>query len=421
MKSWELYTSRERRKLMFVLFLVGTSNYLDRNVISVLLEQIKAEFQVSDTMLGLLSGLSFALLYATLGIPVARWADRGDRRHVITVSLSIWSLMTMLCGLATSYWQLAAARFGVGAGEAGAIPPSQSLLVDYYPPEQRSWALGVFTMSSSAGYALALVVGGAITQHYGWRAAFVVFGAAGLFLAVLTHLMLKEPRKALRGTVALQSAESLSVAIRELLAKPCFRNLLCAHAVYFLMAYGAIVFVVSLLIRAHGLSVAEAGGLFGAIYAMGAVIGSIAGGMLADRLAQRDRAWLAKISGCAMWVAIPLFECALGAPHLVVMIPFLLLAVIALTASSPPAYAAIHAVCGSKRRALSVALVFFVANLVGLGLGPVMAGALSDGFGAVYGTAEGLRYALMIMTCALAPAGWLMLRAARTLERDAED
>ena len=175
-KPWNYYTNRNRRTFSFVLFLVGTSNYVDRNIIGVLLEPIKKEFLVSDTMLGVLSGISFALFYATLGIPIARWADRGDRKLVITLCLGIWCAMTALCGLASTFWQLVAVRFGVGAGEAGAIPPAQSLLADYYPPTQRARAIGFFSMSSSAGYAIGLIFGGYVAQHYGWRAAFLSVG-----------------------------------------------------------------------------------------------------------------------------------------------------------------------------------------------------------------------------------------------------
>lgn len=420
-RPWDLYTRGNRRTFLLVLFLIGTSNYVDRNVIGVVLEQIKTEFQASDTMLGFLTGISFALLYATLGIPVARWADRGDRKLVITLSLSIWSLMTALCGVATTFWHLAAARFGVGAGEAGAIPPAQSLLADYYSPAQRAQALGIFMMSSAAGYALGLVVGGLIAQNYGWRATFIIFGLAGFALAPLSHFVLKEPRNTPQFAVQPESRESAVAAIQALLAKPAYRNILCAIVIYFLMAYGAFVFIVSLMIRVHGLNVAQAGATFGAISAVGAVIGCVGGGALADRLALRDITWLPRFAGWGMIVAIPLYEFALWSPTIFVMSPFLLLGAIVINAAVIPAFSAIHVVCGSKRRALSIALLFFFANLIGLGLGPVMAGALSDAFATTHGPGEGLRYALMIVMTVLLPAGWIMLRAARDFKRDAED
>jgi MFS family permease len=418
---WRRYTPRQRRQFLLVLFLIGTCNFVDRNVIGVLFEQIKAEFQASDTVLGLLSGLSVALFYATLGIPVARWADRGDRKRVIAVSVSIWSVMTVLCGFASSFWQLLVARFGVGAGEAGAVPPAQSLIADYYSPTERARAIGIFMMSGSAGYALGLILGGWIAQHYGWRAVFVFFGVLGLALAPLAHFKLNEPRRDAPPVPSSSESESGIAACRALFAKPAYRLLVAGIVVYYVMAYGAFVFIVSHMIRAHGLSVAQAGALVGVISAAAAIVGSYGGGALADRLAARDITWLPRFAGWAMIAAIPLYEVALGASTLHAMVPALVLAVIVHSAVVPPAFSAVHAVCGSKRRALAVAVVFFFANLIGLGLGPILSGALSDAFGAVYGSADGLRYALMVMMSVLLPAGWLMLRAARTFSSGAED
>ena len=420
-RPWHLYTRARRATFLWVLFGVGVSNYVDKNVISVLLEQIKTEFQVSDSMLGLLSGISFALLYATLGIPVARWADRGDRTVIITLSLSIWSVMTIVCGFTSNFWQLVAARFGVGAGEAGAIPPAQSLIADYYSPSERGKAIGIFMMSGSAGYVLGLIVGGLIAEEYGWRVTFIVVGLAGFVLTPLTHLILKEPRRVPEFALRAASAESVISSVRALVAKPAYCNLLGGIVVYFLMCYGAFVFIVSFMIRVHGLSTAEAGVRFGAVSALGAIVGSIGGGHLADRLAARNIAWLARVSGLGLIAAIPLYELALWSPSVAMMTGFLFVASILQTAAVPAAFCAVHIVCGSRRRAFSMALVLFCANLLGLGLGPIVTGVLSDEFGSVYGSGEGLRYALMTVVIVLIPAGWLLLRAARHLERDAED
>lgn len=420
-RTWDLYTQRQRRAFLLVLFLVGTSNYVDKNIIGVLLDSIKREFQASDTMLGLLSGLSFALFYATLGIPVARWADRGDRKWIMTLSLTVWSAMTILCGLASTFWQLAAARFGVGAGEAGAIPPAQSLLADYYPPAQRARAIGIFMMSATLGYAIALVLGGWITQHYGWRAAFLVVGLLGFVLAPLTYSILKEPRRVPQFAVSIADKESIFAAIRILLAKPAYRNILVSIVGYFLMSYGAMVFIVSLMIRAYGLSVAQAGATFGAISAIGAVVGNLVGGALADRLAAKDVAWHARLAGWSMIAAVPFYEFALYAPTIVIMVPLLVLATVLMWGVVPPMFSALHAVCGSRRRAMAIAVAFFFANLIGLGLGPVIAGSLSDIFSVTHGTAEGLRYALMVVVIVFVPAGCVMLRAGRYLKSDAED
>jgi len=418
---WALYGRHERTKFLIVLFLVGACNYVDRNVIGVLLQQIKEEFLISDTMLGFLGGASFALFYATLGIPVAWWADRGDRKLVITISVTAWSVMTAVCGLAGTYWQLIVARFGVGAGEAGAIPPAQSLISDYYPPDQRSRAIGIFTASSSVGYVLGLVVGGMLAQAYGWRVTFIVFGIAGLVLAPVAHLTLIEPRRISHHCKPIASEESITTAVLTLLGKPAYRYLLCGIVTYFLMAYGALVFIVSLMIRNHGLSVGRAGVLFGAVSAVGAAVGSVGGGALADRLARSDVTWLPRFAGWGLLACVPLYELALWTPSLFIMICMLLMGTVVLTSAVPPAYAAVHFVCGSARRSLAIALVLFFANLIGLGGGPVITGVLSDAFGGNHGSGTGLRYALMIMTSVLVAAGWAFLKAGQTLAADVEN
>lgn len=418
--SWNLYTPRRRTALLAVLFLIGTSNYVDRNIIGVLLEPIKAEFRVSDTQLGLLSGISFAALYATLGIPIARWADRGDRRLIITLALVVWSGMTALCGLAQNFWQLAVIRIGVGAGEAGAIPPAQSLIADYYPPDRRAKALGIYTLSSVAGGVIGMAGGGWLAQAYGWRAAFLVVGLPGMAIALLAALVLKEPRRDGRNHLAAAAQEGVMETFRALLAKPSYRNIVVAMTVYFLMAYGAMIFFVAFTIRVHGLSVPQAGAVYGLISAGASVVGSIAGGGLADSLARRDPAWLARLPGWGLMVALPFYEGALLAPNVVTMSFMLFIGVVILVGVVPPMFAAVQLVCGPSRRAMAVAIIYFFANLVGLSAGPVIAGALSDHLAVAYGPANGLRYGLMIVMIAFVPSGYFMLRAARHIWADAE-
>ncbi|MDX2056280.1 MAG: MFS transporter [Gemmatimonadales bacterium] len=417
---WDLYPPRRRWTFLAVLFLVSTSNYVDRNIIGVLLKPIKREFGVSDTMLGLLTGFSFAIFYATLGIPVARWADRGDRKIILTVSLAAWSVMTAFCGMAQSFVQLALARIGVGAGEAGALPPAQSLIADYYPPAERGKALGTFMMSSMAGYVLGVVVGGQIAQAYGWRAAFLTVGLPGLLLAVVTYLVLDEPRRQPRFAVAQASMEPLRTSIKALMAKRSFVDITIAMVLYFLMAYGAFVFTVSYLIRTHGLSVGRASAIFGTVSTVTAVIGSLVGGALADRLARRHISWLARLPGWVLILALPAYELAFSVRSLAMTVVFLGIGGSLLTGAIPSMFAALHAVCGSARRAMSVAVIFFFANLIGTGLGPIITGRLSDYFAASVGPAEGLRYAMMIVMVTFVPSGWFMLRASRNLARDQE-
>lgn len=419
--TWELYSGPQRWVYLWVLFLVATSNYVDRNIITVLVEPIKTEFGASDAMMGLLTGLAFAMFYATLGIPVAQIADRGNRKHVIAIALTVWSVMTTLSGLAQNFWHLALARVGVGAGEAGGIPPAQSLIADYFRPELRARALGIFMMAAMAGYVLGLVLGGYIAEHYGWRAAFLIVGPPGVALALVVHFVLKEPRLKPEFAIPKAAKESAWSAFNALAKKPSYVFIIVATVFYFLVAYGALVFSVSFMMRVHGMSVSEAGGAYGLVSSVGAVIGTLAGATLTDLLAKkRGLPWAALVPGISLIVSLPLQSAAFLADSVLAMMALLLLANCLFSAAVPAMFAALHLVCGSKRRATAVAIALFFANLFGLGLGPPITGALSDMFAAAYGPGEGLRYALLIMCVALAPAGFFMLRAAKHLKADLE-
>ena len=416
---YELYSPARRWWFLAVLFLVSTSNYVDRNIISVLLEPIKTEFQVSDTLLGLLTGISFAVFYATLGIPVARWADRGNRKTIITLSLTIWSVMTALCGLAQSFWQLALARVGVGAGEAGALPPAQSLIADYFGPTRCGRALAIFMSSAMCGYVVGFVAGAHIATTYGWRATFLIVGVPGLLLALLVHFGLHEPRTLPQFRPAPGSQEPLGATFRALLAKRAFVYLLSGMVIYFVIAYGAIVFLPSYMVRVLQVPLAEVGTAYGAVSAVGSLIGTVVGGFLVDRLSKRNVAWLGWLPAAGLLISFPIYEAMLLAPTFKLALVFAGFGAFMLNAAIPAMFTCLHAICGSARRAMSVAVVFFFANLIGLGVGPVIAGALSDAFSAIHGPV-GLRYSLLIVMTLLLPCTWLLVLAGRHVAADAE-
>lgn len=417
---WTRYTQPQRWVFLVVLFLISTSNYFDRHLISVLLEPIKHEFHVSDTMLGVLSGFSFALFYSLFGVPIARWADSGNRPTIITVALAVWSITTALCGLAQTFWQLALARLGVGAGEAGAVPTGQSLLVDYFPPGRRAMALAVFSAASTAGYLLSFGVGGFVAANYGWRDAFLMAGLPGILLALITWATLDEPREHGVRQFAHGEHESVRENILALWKKRSFIHGLLGCLFLLLLAYGGLIFIPSFLVRVLHVPLATASGTYGLVAAAGSVIGTLIGGWSADRLAKRDIRWLAWLPGTACAVTGPLFMMAFATRTLW---PFMSLAFIAnlvMVGGMPIAWAAIHAVCGSQRRAMAVAIVLFVTTLVSGGFGPLMAGAISDALSARYG-AEGLGYSLIIMSALLLPAALFFFAFGRTMSRDIED
>lgn len=417
----DVFSARQRALLLGALFLIGTSSYVDRNVIGVLLEPIKNEFGVSDTALGLLTGISFALFYATLGLPAARWADYGNRKRIIVLALSIWSVMTAFSGLAQTFWQLTLIRVGVGAGEAGAVPAAQSLICDYYPPQRRAKALGIFMLSAVAGGVFGLLAGGWIAQHYGWRTTFVAVGLPGLALAIIAQLALGEPRLQPAYQVRPQYRETTRVAFLALFHKPSYRNIVYGMVMYWLVAYGALIFTPSVMIRTHGLDVAHAGALYGLVSAVGALIGTLLGGGLADRLAPRDVAWLCRLPAIALIAAVPLYQSAYLVGNVKIMAGILFFATILLIGVASPMFAALQLICGSHRRASAVAIASFFANLIGLGVGPLLTGLLSDLLARTYGAPDGLRYALIIVVLAFLPCAYFMLRASRNLKNDAEE
>jgi predicted MFS family arabinose efflux permease len=409
-----------RRWLMLaILFLVGTSSATDRVVISVLLQPIKAEFGVSDTYLGLLSGLSFALLYSVLGLPIARWADRGDRRRLITIALTVWSGMTVLCAAATNFWQLLLARIGVGAGEAGATPPAQALIVDYFPPAFRARAVAIFAASGTVGYLMGLVVGSQLVSHYGWRTTLVALGLPGLILAVLAYRLLEEPRKARAANAAATTTESLISSLRKLAAKASFVRLFTGHVIYNFAIYGSLLFIPMYLTRVLGVPVGEVGLYYGLTTAVAVLIGSIAGGWLCDALVRRDPRWVAWFPAAGFALAVIPHSLMFLTNDFTVFLALSLLGGVCINAGLPTAFAAVHAVCGNTRRATAIAVILFAGNLLGFGLGPMTTGGLSDLLGTYFGV-DSLRYAVLAVMALTLPAGAVICSAAKTLATDFE-
>jgi MFS family permease len=418
--SWDLYSPRQRWFFLAILFLVSLSNYVDRQVMSVLLEPIKTEFGASDTEMGLLGGFAFGALYAVLGLPVARLADRGNRRTVIAWSIAAWSVMTMLCGAARSFPQLFLARVGVGIGEAGAIPPAQSLIADYFPPAQRGRALAIFMISAMGGYLVAFEGGAQLAAHHGWRTAFVALGAPGLALAVLSWLGLHEPRTLSGRARQAADIEGLGQTFATLAGKRSFVLLCIAFVFYFLVAYGAVTWFPAYLLRVLKRPLTEVGALYGLVAAVTSLTGTILGGVVIDRLAIRDIRWLAWVPGLMLIIAWPFFTWALLADNFTLFLVADALASVLVGAAVPAMFTLLHRICGTRRRAMAVAITFFFANLLGLGFGPLITGVLSDLFTASMGVI-GLRYALILSLAILLPSGAALLAIAPSLERDCED
>lgn len=398
-----------------LLFFVAVINYMDRFVFSVIVEDIKTEFGASDFTVGLLSGAAFALFYAMLGIPIARWADGGNRRNIIAGALALWSAMTALCGMATTLPLLMLARVGVGVGEAGGTPPSHALLSDYFTPAERGRALAVLTFGGTVGSLLAFLVGGHLAAAYGWRTTLIAMALPGLALAAVVALTLREPRTTFVGPAA--SLAGLRPALGRLFALRAYRWLCAAFALWGFVTYGVTQWFVPYLIRVRGLTLVEASGQTGFVSALAPALGTLVGGFLADRLATRSVRWLAGLPAVCCVAALPLYLLAGLADDVSTMIALVGLAGFLVGLMVPAGYAALHAVAGPADRAMGVAVAFFFLNFVGYGGGPAVIGLISDILRPTFGNAS-LAFALAATLAVLLPAGICYGLAARQLRPD---
>ncbi len=416
---WAHYSSRQRWLFLAVLFLITILGNFDYYVLGVVLDPIKQEFRVSDTALGFLSGVCFALCYALAALPFARWSDRGNRRTVLVFALIGWSAMTLLFGMARSFWQLGLARLGVGAMEPGAIPPAQSLIADYFPPEQRGLALSVMIAGASVGYLMGLALGGYMAATVGWRAAFLVAGAVGIFLAFFARAILSEPRLRVGFPSHDPNAEGLYKAIGRLRVKPSYLYTLVGLAALYFFSLGVTTFIPSFMIRTFHVSLEQVSVSWGIAVSVANLLGTLAGGWIADRLGRRDIRWYGWLSfgGCILGAI--LYWCALLANDVWTFISIEFMAELAIWGGTFASWPAIHAICGNARRGTAIAIAICVYVLIGSGLGPLAAGALSDALSPRYG-ADSLHQALNVMTLSLIPAALAFYWSARSMRRDEE-
>lgn len=400
-----------RHYALIILTLAYTSSHVDRGIVNILMPSIKATFGVNDMLLGLMSGLVFALFYATLGVPIAMWADRGNRRNIIALAVTVWSAMTAACGLAGSFSQLLAARIGVGIGEAGSSPPSHSMISDLYPKEQRSTAMSVYAVGVYAGAMIGLVVGGYVVQHYGWRATFFVVGLPGLVIAALVRFTLKEPvRGAADGLAHLATSDAVerqgvSLSMLKLYSigllhvfvhlwqTKSARHVIIGLTLVSFIGYGGLIFGPSFFSRSLGLDMAKIGLIFGLTAGFVGGTGAVLGGYLADRLSRTDMRWNAWVIAVAKLLAMPLFVVFYMSSDLNIMIPVYVLSSLLGAFYLGPSFAMIQSLTPPHMRALASAVMLFVLNFIALGFGPLTVGFLSDRLEPYFGI-ESLRWAL---------------------------
>jgi predicted MFS family arabinose efflux permease len=391
---------------------------MDRQLLAILLQPIKQDLGISDTALGFLTGFAFAIFYATAGIPIARWADRGSRKNVIAIGLVLWSLATAACGLARSFAHLAIARIGVSVGEAAGNPPAQSMISDYFPPHQRATAIAVFTMGANVGIMMGLVLGGLLADLYGWRQAFFLLGLPGVALAILIRLTVREPpRGASEGRSDSGPAPALGAVIRYFASLRTYRHVCIATALFNFASYGFLAWVPTFLIRVHEMSATEVGASIGPIAGIAGGLGTLAGGTLSDRLGRRDVRWRMWIPALAGLGTAPFLFAFLLVEH--ASLAVLSYIPIAFFGSmwTGPTYAIVQGLAKLRMRAMGAAILIFVLNLFGMGLGPQIVGILNDVLDARFAE-EAIRYSLLLVGLAKVWASLHSMIGARSLEAD---
>ncbi len=385
--------------VLILLLAVYITNYADRMILSVLMPMIKAEFAVSDAALGFLAGTAFAIFYATLGVPIAIMADRGNRKTIIVVSVAIWSVMTAVCGLAQSYWQFAIARIGVGVGEAGGSPPSHAIISDLFTSKWRATALAIYALGVPFGLFVGLYGGALVAAEHGWRAAFYVLGLPGLALAAIVWLTVREPRRGASDGLAHTTGDtpSLMSTVAHMLRQRSLIHVFIGASITTLVGYAGVQWWPTFMIRSHGLSMTDLSLFLALVFGVAGGLGTFLGGYLADLFSKRDQKWMPRVVTVATLLGLPFGIAIYLVPDSALV--FALIGVPALMGSVylPPTYAMTQGLVEVKMRTVASALLLFVINLIGMGLGPVLAGAISDYLTPTYGQ-NALAYSLLALS-----------------------
>ena len=390
-------TDRQKNYTLFVLVLVFTSSHVDRQIMGILGQPIKESLMISDTQLGLLTGIMFAVFYATLGMPMAMWADRNNRRNLISFSVLMWSGMTALCGSAANFTQLLLLRIGVGVGEAGSNPPSHSIIADLYPPEKRATAMAIFGTGINWGILIGFLVGGWINEWYGWRTAFVVVGLPGILLAAVVRFTLVEPPRGYSENLSNKvTPPPFLTVVTFMFNNPVLRNIVIAGSLIAFTGYAAVIWVPIYLVRIHGMGTGETGSYLALFIGVGGAIGIYLGGRLADYLSARfGEQWLPWLVAIVSLISVPLlYLCFTAASQTGALWAYALPAALG-TVYVAPGFALIQNRTPIEMRSVAAAINLFIVNIVGLGLGPFTVGFFSDIFSREHGI-DGLRYGLMV-------------------------
>lgn len=372
--------SQYRYYVLGMLTLTSMLSIADRLIMSILLEDIKLEFSMSDTQLGLLAGLAFTLFYALLGIPIARLADRWNRKNIVGIALIVWSGMTALCGAATGFISLFLARLGVGVGEAGGSPPSYSMIADYFKPEELARAMGIFTIGAVLGTGGGLMVGGYLAESLGWRFTFLALGIPGILLGVVLLLTVKEPERGRYDVKKSTGAdrENMRATLASLLKNKVYVRISISFALLTMVGYAMAIWMAPIMLRNYDVSVGTVGLYLGCAYLIGGIPGPVIGGYLTDYLVKFDPRWRAWMPAIAILFVIFFYWLCLSATSLVGFLGFFTLAYALFMLPQAASMSLLQTSVHSGQRALAVSFALLINNLLGQALGPLLIGLSSD-------------------------------------------
>ena len=385
-----------RYYVLVMLTVVSMINIMDRLILSILLEDIKAEFTFTDTQLGVLAGLAFALFYALMSIPIARWADISNRKNILATALIIWSGMTALCGAATGFISLFLARLGVGIGEAGGSPPSYSIIADYFKPSERARAMGVYVTGSVLGTGGGLIVGGLLGEWLGWRMTFLALGIPGILLGVILYYTVKEPPRGRYDTGSDESKQAIDIkrTLKSLASNKVYVRVSFSFAMLTMVGYAMALWLAPIMLRNFEVSMGMVGLYLGGTYILGGIPGPLIGGYLTDYMVKRDARWCAWIPAIFILSSVTTFWFSLSADSLSAFLGFFALTYALFMVPQGASLSMLQSSLGSGERALGMSFVLLVTTMVGLALGPLLVGLLSDLLAPTYGV-KSLNYSLM--------------------------
>lgn len=414
-----MFGSMYKRYVLGALAVVYTLNFLDRGLIGLLLQPIKEDLRLSDTQLGLLTGIAFGLFYATLGLPLARWADRGNRVTITSISIGLWGAMMMACLLVTNFIQLLCARIATAVGEAGCMPPTYSLLADYYPaPAERARAMAVYMLGGPLSSLVSFAAGGWLNEHYGWRITFFVMGIPALIVAVVVKLTVVEPRT--HATVPVVTKERLprlAYVLATLWRQPSSRHLILAITLLWTLGLGMAPWYAAFMMRSHGMGTAELGIWLALVFGLGGIAGIFLGGHVAARWFANNERGQMRMSATMIALLVPCYVLFLLLPqkHQALIALMLLVAVFSIFIA--PTFALMQRLVSNEMRATTFAVVMLLANLVGMGIGPQIVGILSDWLQPALGT-DSLRYAMLIVSLIALWSAYHFWQVGRTIQAD---